>query len=88
MSNLTALDVVGVVFNGNNSQITYLPNCSAAVGYADYSVAGARDFDLRHWDYYKVTCQYAMHASSEVLRIGWTAGSSLLAWKQFQCDCQ
>ena len=54
MSNLTALDVVGVVFNGNNSQITYLPNCSAAVSYADYSVAGARDFDLRHWDYYKV----------------------------------
>ena len=63
MSNLTALDVVGVVFNGNNSQITYLPNCTAAVGYADYSVAAARDFDLRHWDYYKVPRSHAMHAS-------------------------
>jgi hypothetical protein len=54
MSNLTALDVVGVVFNGNDSQITYLPNCSSAVSYADYSIAGAKDFDLRRWSYYKV----------------------------------
>ncbi len=70
MSNLTAHEVVGVVFNGNNSQITYLPNCSAAVGYADYSVAGARDFDLRHWDYYKVPHSHAMHALSKFLRPG------------------
>lgn len=54
--------MVGVVFNGNNSQITYLPNCTAAVGYADYSVAAARDFDLRQWDYYKVSCGHDMHA--------------------------
>jgi hypothetical protein len=56
MASLDALDVVGVVFNGNDSQISYLPNCSSAVSYGDYTIAGARGFDLRRWSYYKVPC--------------------------------
>ena len=65
MSNLTALNVVGVVFNGNDSQISYLPNCSSAVSYGDYTISGARGFDLRRWSYYKVPCGPAcMHSDT------------------------
>ncbi len=56
MSNATtsnATVVLGTVYDGNSTLISFIPACTEAVGYSDYTVGGAEAFDPRSWDYYK-----------------------------------
>ena len=48
-----------LVPNGTVQDISYVPNCSDAVVFGDYSLTAAAAFDPRKWAYYKVPLRIA-----------------------------